>query len=46
MRPSGLPNPRKLWGKIDRDLKKGESIDVDITSNYNVSAYDGKKKLF
>ena len=45
MRPSGLPNPRKLWGKIDRDLKKGESIDVDITSNYNVSAYDGKKKI-
>ena len=45
MRPSGLPNPRKLWGKIDRDLKKGENLVVDITSNYNVSAYEGKKKI-
>ena len=45
MRPSGLPNPRKLWGKIDMDLKKGDSVNVNITSNYNVSAYDGKKKI-
>ena len=45
MRPSGLPNPRKLWGKIDRDLKKGENITIDIESNYNVSAYKGKKKI-
>ena len=45
MRPSGLPNPRKLWGKIDRDLKKNEVIDIDIANNYNVSAYKGKKKL-
>ena len=28
MRPSGLPNPKKLWGRINRDLKKGEIIDV------------------
>ena len=45
MRPSGLPNPRKLWGKIDRDLKKGDNISIDIKNNYNVSAYEGKKKI-
>ena len=45
MRPSGLPNPRKLWGKIDRDLKKNDVIGIDITNNYNVSAYKGKKKI-
>ena len=45
MRPSGLPNPRKLWGKIDRDLKKDDKIDISITNNYNVSHYNGKKKI-
>ena len=45
MRPSGLPNPRKLWGKIDRDLKKDEIITINITNNYDVSYYEGKKKI-
>ena len=45
MRPSGLPNPRKLWGKIDRDLKKDENITINITNNYDVSYYEGKKKI-
>lgn len=45
MRPSGLPNPRKLWGKIDRDLKEGDIIDVNINNNYNVTPYSGKKKI-
>ena len=45
MRPSGLPNPRKLWGKIDEDLNEGDNIDITINNNYNVSAYEGKKKI-
>ena len=45
MRPSGMPNPRKLWGKINRDLKEGEEIEIAIENNYNVSAYGGKKKI-
>ena len=45
MRPSGLPNPRKLWGRINRDLKKGETIEININNYYNVSHYDGKKKI-
>ena len=45
MRPSGLPNPRKLWGKINRDLKKDDKIEITIANNYNVSSYEGKKKI-
>ena len=45
MRPSGLPNPKKLWGRINRDLKKGEKIDVVIDNKYDVSTYKGKKKI-
>ena len=45
MRPSGLPNPKKLWGHINRDLKKGEIIDVTINNLYDVSYYSGKKKI-
>ena len=45
MRPSGLPNPRKLWGKIDQDLNKGDIITINITNNYDVSYYEGKKKI-
>ena len=45
MRPSGLPNPRKLWGRINRDLKKGETIDITIYNKYNVNNYKGKKKI-
>ena len=45
MRPSGLPNPRKLWGRINRDLKKGEVIDITIANKYNVNNYKGKKKI-
>jgi preprotein translocase subunit SecG len=45
MRPSGLPNPKKLWGRIEKDLESGTKIDVTIESNYNVGIYEGKKKI-
>jgi len=45
MRPSGLPNPKKLWGRIDQDLESGTQIEVIINNNYNVNFYDGKKKI-
>ena len=45
MRPAGLPNPKKLWGKINRKLKKDEIINITISNNYNVSAYNGTKKI-
>ena len=46
MRPAALPNFQKLWGRIDdRDLKKGQIINVSINNTYDVSKFDGKKYL-
>ena len=46
MRPAGLPNFRKLWGRItDRDLKAGSEIEVDIENKFDVSTFKGKKYL-
>ena len=46
MRPAGLPNFRKLWGRItDRDLKAGAKIEVKIENNFDVSSFNGKKYL-
>jgi len=45
MRPSGLPNPKKLWGRIEQDLESGTTIDVKIENNYDVGIYKGKKKI-
>ena len=45
MRPSGMPNPKKLWGRIERDLKEGEVINVEIDNRYKVSHYNGEKKI-
>lgn len=33
MRTAGLPNFRKLWGKIDKDLEEGQ-YQVTIKNNY------------
>lgn len=45
MRPSGLPNPKKLWGRIRKDLKKGDKISLKVNNNYDVALYEGKKNL-
>ena len=46
MRTEGLPNFKKLWGRIeDRDLKKDDKIFLTIENNYNVFHYGGKKSL-
>ena len=46
MRPAGLPNFRKLWGRIDdRDLKAGSRVRVKIEDNFDVSSFNGKKFL-
>ena len=46
MRPAGLPNFRKLWGRItDTDLKAGTQIEVTIANNFDVSSFNGKKYL-
>ena len=46
MRTAGLPNFRKLWGRIeDIDLKKGQIVSVTVDNNFDVKKFDGKKFL-
>ena len=42
MRPATLPDFRKTWGIINKDLKKGKYI-LEIENNYPVESYDGEK---
>eukprot|EP00238_Polyblepharides_amylifera_P011455 CAMPEP_0196576520 /NCGR_PEP_ID=MMETSP1081-20130531/5748_1 /TAXON_ID=36882 /ORGANISM="Pyramimonas amylifera, Strain CCMP720" /LENGTH=380 /DNA_ID=CAMNT_0041895139 /DNA_START=73 /DNA_END=1215 /DNA_ORIENTATION=- len=45
MRTATLPHFRKLWGKIDQDLKKDDEVYIRVTNRYNTYRFDGKKKL-
>ncbi|MQM02910.1 hypothetical protein Taro_035675 [Colocasia esculenta] len=45
MRTAALPTFRKLYGKIEVDLKSDEKITVTIQNNYNTYSFGGKKKL-
>ena len=45
MRPAGLPNFRKLWGRINTDLKAKTEILVHIDNKFDVSSFNGKKYL-
>ena len=42
MRPAAIPDFRKPWGIIERDLIKGDYV-VTITNNYPVKSFEGKK---
>ena len=42
MRTAGLPNFRKLWGKIPGDLKANR-YSVIITNTYDVASFSGSK---
>lgn len=42
MRTSGLPNFRKLWGRIEQDLDSG-IYTLRVNSIYDVSDFDGEK---
>lgn len=44
MRTAGLPNFRKLWGRIDGILKAG-TYKLQIDNQYDVSSFDGKKSF-
>ncbi|CAK4622758.1 hypothetical protein LEN26_020912 [Aphanomyces euteiches] len=45
MRTAGLPNFRKLYGRIDTDLAAGTTLEFLVSSNFVVSAFEGKKSL-
>ena len=42
MRPAALPDFRKLWGKIEKDMNKGEYT-LTIVNNYPVKSFEGEK---
>ena len=44
MRPAGLNNFRKIWGKINKTLEEGNYV-LSITNNYPVSDFKGKKSF-
>ncbi|OQR92960.1 hypothetical protein THRCLA_08577 [Thraustotheca clavata] len=45
MRTAGLPNFRKLYGRIEKDLPKGTVLSFLISSNFPVTPFDGKKSI-
>lgn len=45
MRTAGLPNFRKLYGKITHPLKAGTKIEFLVSSNFVVSTFEGHKSL-
>lgn len=46
MRTAGLPNFRKLYGTIENQpLSKGDTIVFNITQNFDVSDFEGKKSI-
>ncbi|CAJ1978381.1 unnamed protein product [Sphenostylis stenocarpa] len=45
MRTAALPTFRKLYGRIEVDLEKGDVIHVNLQNYYNTYSFNGKKKL-
>ncbi len=45
MRPAGLPNFRKLWGRIEQEIEENSDVQVTIEDNFDVSSFNGKKFL-
>ena len=42
MRPSPFSNPRKLWGRINKDIKQNSELAVKIDYNYNYPFYSNR----
>ena len=45
MRTAGLPNFRKLWGRIDSQLTPGKTYNLNVINNYNVAPFGGTKSF-
>ena len=45
MKIAALPTFRKLYGRINTDLKKGDVLAFDIDSHFDVDAFSGKKAI-
>jgi hypothetical protein len=45
MRIAGLPTFRKLWGKVNQELKAGSSLRVFVEDNFPARPFHGRKAL-
>jgi len=45
MRPAAFATFRKLYGRIEEDLKENDSITVNLFNNYNTYTFGGTKKV-
>lgn len=45
MRTAGLPTFRKLYGKIDKSLDKGDELTFNLNLNFEVNSFDGSKAI-
>lgn len=45
MRTAALPRFRKLWGRIDAPLEKGEVVRITIDNRWNSYSFNGKKSV-
>ena len=46
MRPSGLPDVKKLWGRIENvNLTKGDNLAFTVMNNYDVDKFNGNKSI-
>lgn len=45
MKIAALPRFRKLYGRIEQTLEKGDVLTFDINSRFDVAAFSGKKSL-
>lgn len=45
MRVAGLPNFRKLWGKVDQRLAAGTKLKIYVASNFPVKGFHGTKSV-
>jgi hypothetical protein len=45
MRTAGLPNFRKLYGRINQDLNSGDQLQFRIYQNFDVSEFEGSKSI-
>ena len=45
MRTAGLPTFRKLYGRLNYNIKAGATLRFKITANYQVGSFSGQKAL-
>lgn len=45
MRTAALPTFRKLYGRIEVDLRAGDLIQVTVMNNYNTYSFGGRKAV-